>query len=131
MVIDSHVLLWWLMDPSKLSPIAGDFLDACMAGKKRCIICAVSFWELEWKRRRGKLPVSGPVRVWLTHLRKLDFVEVMETSVEQWLMAGELEWHHGDPADRLIAATALERHVPVLTKDRAFHAPDSPVEAVW
>ncbi len=131
MVIDSHVLLWWLTDPGRLSVVAGDFLDACLKGKRGGTICAVSLWELEWKRRRGKLPLAGSVREWLPRLRKFNSVELSETSVEHWLLAAELVWEHGDPADRLIAAAALERGVAVLTKDGRFHAPDSPVEAVW
>ncbi|MDC0325242.1 PIN domain-containing protein [bacterium] len=52
-------------------------------------------------------------------------------SFELWLSMAVIDWAHRDPVDRLIAATAIEYNVPVLTKDRVFHAPDSPVEAVW
>ncbi len=57
-------------------------------------------------------------------------IQVWE-SPELWMRMAELEWSHRGPADRLIAATALLHDVPVLTKDRRFHAADSLVEAVW
>lgn len=131
MVIDTHVLLWWLTDTSMLSDTARDFMHSCEAGRKRCVLSAVSLWELELKRRKGRLSVPNPLRTWLPQLRQLDFVDLTGSSVGQWLAAAELAWSHRDPADRLIAATALDRDVSVLTKDRVFHAPDSPVSAVW
>lgn len=131
MVIDTHVLLWWLTDIEMLSATARTFMKRCEAGETRCVITGVSLWELEHKRRKGRLSLSNPIRTWLPKLRQLDFMELAETSVEQWLIAAEIDWSHNDPADRLIAATALSRNVPVLTKDRVFHTSDSPVLAVW
>ncbi len=131
MVIDSHVLLWWLTDAGKLSTRAGDFLTSCEAGEQQCVLAGVSLWELEHKRRKGRLPLANPVRTWLPKLQALEFVKLTGTSLDLWLSAAELAWTHRDPADRLIAATALARGVSVLTKDRRFHAPDAPVSAVW
>jgi PIN domain nuclease of toxin-antitoxin system len=131
MVIDTHTLLWWLTDSAKLSAAARDFMTACETGNERCVLAGVSLWELELKRRKGSLALPGPVRTWMSRLKQLDFLELTGTSFELWLATAELDWSHRDPADRLIAATALQRGVPVLTKDRCFHAPDSPVSAVW
>lgn len=131
MVIDTHVLLWWLTDIRMLSAVARDIMKNCEAGKGDCVLSGVSLWELEQKRRKGRLSLSNPVRTWLPKLQQLDFVELTGTSADQWLAAAELDWAHNDPADRLIAATALVRGVSVLTKDRVFHASDSPVKAVW
>lgn len=131
MVIDTHVLLWWLTDTEMMSTTARDFMDRCEAGEERCAISGVSLWELEQTRRSGRLALSHPVRTWLPKLRQLEFMDVMGTPAELWLSAAELIWEHRDPADRLIAATAISRGASVLTKDRVFHAPDCPVTAVW
>jgi PIN domain nuclease of toxin-antitoxin system len=131
MVIDTHVLLWWLTDTEKLSATARDFMNRCESGEDRCVISGVSLWELEHKRRKGSLPLSHPIRTWLPKLQELEFVEVTGASAELWLSAAELTWAHRDPADRLIAATALARGVALLTKDSLFHTSDSPVKAVW
>jgi PIN domain nuclease of toxin-antitoxin system len=58
-------------------------------------------------------------------------MQVVDVIPEIWLLAADLDWTHRDPADRIIAATALLHGVPVLTKDQVFHAEDSPVKAVW
>jgi len=131
MVIDTHVLLWWLTDTGKLSGTARDFMNGCEAGEKHCVLSGVSLWELEQKRRKGRLSLTNPARTWLPKLQQIDFVELAGVSVDQWLVAAELAWSHNDPADRLIAATVLARGVPILGKDRVFHGPDSPVKAVW
>jgi PIN domain nuclease of toxin-antitoxin system len=131
MVLDTHTLLWWLSNDPALSALARDRIQACREGRGYLIISGVSLWELEWKRRLGKLALPGSVRPWLPRLRGLRGVLLEGISFDRWVAMAELDWDHRDPADRLIAATALEHDVPVLTKDRVFHADDSPVDAVW
>ena len=131
MVLDTHTLLWWLSNDPALSGLARDRIQTCREGRGYLIISGVSLWELEWKRRLGKLVLPGSVRPWLPRLRGLRGVLLEGISFERWVAMAELNWAHRDTADPLIAATALEHDVPVLTKDRIFHADDSPVEAVW
>ena len=131
MVIDSHVLYWWLDGHRRLSRKAAAFFEACCAGDAGCLLSPVSLWEFALKERRGKFEASRPVREWPTYLGRLGWLELKPTTVEIWLLAAELDWKHRDPADRIIAATALHHRVPVLSKDRVFHLKSSPVEAVW
>ncbi len=131
MVADSHVLLWWLRETGKLSRRASEYLRLCEANREVLHISGATLWELEWKRRCGKLSLKASVREWLPRLRRLPWLTLVETSPEIWLLAAELDWKHRDPADRIIAATALHHGVPVLSKDRVFHLKSSPVEAVW
>ncbi len=130
-LLDTHVFYWWLGEPSNLSQTAREWIDRCEAGK--CVVCipVIALWELESKRRTGKLVLRCPLRdAWPT-LAAIKGVEWLTPSVDDWLLAAELVWGHRDPADRLIAAIALNRGVAVLTKDRAFHQADSPVQALW
>lgn len=131
MVIDSHVLLWWMEGGERLSPIARAVMNRPREAEERRIISHVTFWELHYKELRKQLALKRPLKEWPSVLRRMGTLELMETSLEIWLLSAELEWQHRDPADRIIAATALIHGVPVLTKDEKFHAPDSPVKAVW
>lgn len=131
MVLDTHTLLWWLSRDPLLPTRVEEHIRACRLGRGMLIISGVSLWELEWKRRLGKLSVPGSVRPWIARLRGLRGVLLEGVSFELWVSMAEMDWAHRDPADRLIAATALYYDVPVLTRDRVFHAPDSPVKAVW
>jgi PIN domain nuclease of toxin-antitoxin system len=130
-LFDSHVLFWWLSESASLSGTARHWIARCEAGEITVIISTVTLWELESKRRRGKLPFLRSLREVWPDLEKLPGVEWAVPSLQDWLLAGELDWAHGDPGDRLLAATALNRGISLLTKDRRFHAADSPVKAVW
>jgi PIN domain nuclease of toxin-antitoxin system len=130
-VVDTHALLWWLSAPDSLSPAAAECFAAWENGSGEALICSVSLWELEDKRLRGKLALQSSVRDWLPEIAGIPWLRLLETTPEIWLDAAGLDWAHRDPADRLIAATALAHQIPVLTKDRLFHEAGSPVEAIW
>jgi PIN domain nuclease of toxin-antitoxin system len=131
MVIDSHVLYWWLEGHPRLSPQALQIIEAAETGTTQLPLSPVSFWELARKEGRGSFSSRRPVREWPGILDKADWIEIVPTTTQIWLLSAELNWAHKDPADRIIAATALLRGVPVLTRDRLFHQSDCPVEAVW
>ena len=131
MVIDSHVLYWWLDGHPRLSAPALRTIDAAADGGAPLLIAAVTFWEFGIKERRGQFRALRPVREWPDILKPISWIQILPTDTEIWLRAAELDWQHRDPADRIIAATALVHGVPLLTKDEVFHEPDSPVEGVW
>lgn len=130
-LLDTHVLYWWLGDTVRLSATARDWTEQPASNPKTLLISTVTLWELEYKRRAGKLTLAISLREAWPTLKLLPGVEWVSPTAEDWLMAAELGWSHRDPSDRLIAAIALNRGVPVLTKDRRFHESDSPVKAVW
>ncbi len=130
-LFDTHVLFWWLGDPLRLSALAREWTEQSGPDPKVILISTVTLWELEYKRRAGKLSFKTPLREVWPSLKRMPGVEWVSPTAEDWLLAAELDWSHRDPADRLIAASAINRGVPVLTKDRKFHDSDSPVKAVW
>lgn len=130
-LFDTHVLYWWLGDPLRLSATAREWTEQPASHPETILISTVTLWELEYKRRAGKLTFATSLREAWPTLKLLPGVEWISPAAEDWLTAAELGWSHRDPADRLIAAIALNRGVPVLTKDRRFHDSDSPVKAVW
>jgi len=131
MVIDSHVLYWWLDGFPRLSKRADEVLREARDADAPLLVAPVTFWELADKERRGRFSSRRPVREWPGLIAKVPWMEVVDTDASIWLAAAELDWAHRDPADRIIAATALAHGVPVLTKDRVFHRKGCPVEAVW
>jgi PIN domain nuclease of toxin-antitoxin system len=131
MVIDSHTLLWWLDGDDRLSKKAKLILDDEAAEPDTLIVSAVTFWELRLKEVRGKLTPRQPVNVWPQLIRKLPHIRIEEVRVGHWLHVAEMDWENRDPADRIIAATAIQLGIPVVTVDEKFHAEGSPVVAVW
>jgi PIN domain nuclease of toxin-antitoxin system len=130
-ILDSHSFLWWLEGDERLSATAEKIFEEGRRGKRQLILNPVTFWELRLKELKGTLQVRTPVSLWPRILEDLPWIEVIDVGADLWMALAELKWAHRDPADRLIAATALKYGVPVLSKDGKFHQEDSPVEAVW
>ncbi len=123
--------MWWLEGSDELSQVASDLLNGAEERGERHRVCAVTFWEMRWKEVRGQLSPKQGVSFWPALLADLDWMDIEETTVSIWLKTADLGWEHRDPADRIIAATALKFGEPVLTRDGRFHHADSPVKAVW
>ncbi len=75
--------------------------------------------------RRGRIQLDRDVHRWIRQALALDRCEELELTSERALRAGLLEEAFpGDPADRLIYASALSEHAPLVTRDRRIRAYD-------
>jgi PIN domain nuclease of toxin-antitoxin system len=128
MLLDTHALLWWALDPEELSPRAVQALRTMeeVGG----YASAISIWELGIKVQRGHLELPITVDEFARRVESGAVVELMPVDTTTWLRTLSLEWAHRDPADRVIVATAMIKKVPILTKDRTIHAFEG-VECVW
>ena len=129
-VLDTHVLIWWLTSPGKLSPAARDVIDRAAEGR-RILASAISVLEIVTAVRRGRLEFSIPVEGWLEDVLRLPELRIEPVSAEIASLAGSFgDEMHGDPADRLIAATAILRNGILVTADGRLR--DSGlVQTVW
>lgn len=126
-VLDTHVLLWWALDPAQLSATASDIV--VRMERERGYASAISIWELGTKVKRGKLEL--PISVFeLARRIEQSAVELVPVDTEIWLASIELAWEHRDPADRVIVATAVSKNVPLLTKDDTIRSAGL-VETIW
>ncbi|MDX1998464.1 MAG: type II toxin-antitoxin system VapC family toxin [Thermoanaerobaculia bacterium] len=127
-VLDTHVWLWWVSDPGMLSPPARRALEY----SKRLGLCPISCWEIATKVSQGRLELDRDVGLWVTQALARPALELLPITAEIAVAAGRLgtEGLHGDPADRLIVATARQNGVPLVTKDAALRA-FSGVETIW
>ena len=82
------------------------------------MVSAVSAWEIAIKRSLGKLTIGER---WLPALGALGFGSMPITAL-QAAAVENLPWHHRDPFDRMIIATALAEKIPVIGADRQFSA---------
>lgn len=126
-LLDTHVVQWWSAEPDRLSPAATRTLTAA----DQLAVAAISWFELAWLAARQRIVVTMPVRTWLDELA----AEVRTVTVTPAIAdtaVGLPGSFPGDPADRLIYATALELGCQLVTKDRRLrsHPQPRPV-AVW
>lgn len=118
-VLDTHALLWWALDPDQLSAVAAARLFEME--REGGLASSISIWELGIKIKRGQLDIGMTVDEFAARLERTGSVELVPVDTKVWLRSLSLEWEHRDPADRVIVATALIAGVPLLTRDRALH----------
>lgn len=127
-VLDTHALLWWALDPQQLSTSAAATLSTME--KHGGFASSISIWELGVKVKRGKLDLGIPIEELVRRIERTAAVEVVPVDTTIWLRSLALSWDHRDPADRVIVATALVKGVPLLTKDDVIRAAGI-VSTVW
>lgn len=116
-VLDTHSLVWWADATSKLSKKARQAATAA-ARRRELVASAISFFEIATLECRGRLKLKIPASEWFVHLRVLPELTIQPVTDEIAERAGALgDVFPGDPADRLIAATALVLDVPLITYD--------------
>lgn len=129
-VIDTQIIVWSLMDLTKLSVSARLGIDAASTVH----VSVASLYEIEYKRRvetkRGRRSILHDLSADLPgHLTALGLVLLDVTSTVAW-RAARLALDHGDPWDRIILAHALELGVPLISSDvRLRQATD--VQVIW
>jgi PIN domain nuclease of toxin-antitoxin system len=129
-LLDTHVWLWWLSAPDQLSPAARTSIDGA-ASKAAVCISAISVWEVTLLVHKGRLRLSLPVEDWISRSEALPFIRFLP--VDNAIAVRAVNFPdpcHSDPADRLIAATALLRGLPLVSKDDKLHALPS-IKCLW
>ncbi len=111
LLLDSHVILWTLLEPAKL---AGRVAAEIMSPANLVFTSAASVWELEIKRACGKLDLPDD---WVGALDAAGFVE-LPVIRRHAMTAARLPWHHRDPFDRILIAQALDENLRFVTADR-------------
>ena len=129
-VIDTHVLVWWLTRAAGLSRKAERTLTA-HSDPGQIAVSAISLLEIATAVRRGRLHLSMPLDQWLADMHSLPEIKVEAVSAEIAVLAGGLaEPMHGDPADRLIVATTSTLDVPLVTGDKKLRAYRG-IKTIW
>lgn len=116
-LLDTHAFVWALTAPDRLSPAAREVIsDATVP----LLVSAATAWEISIKHRLGRWPeVAVLIRQYHRLAERLGATH-LPLSSDHTLAAGGLEWDHGDPFDRALAAQAMREGVPLVSKDDAF-----------
>ncbi len=80
----------------------------------------ISAWEIDLKATRGALELPLPAEEWFNEVVAAHGLTLSPLGVDVLTLANRLPWHHKDPADRFIIATAVKEDAAVVTADRRF-----------
>lgn len=118
---DTHVIVWDVFAPKKLSQRARRTIEQADADGRLC--CAdISLWEIGLLARRGRMPAGPSLEQTIDDLIARRSFRVLPISPPIAARAMQLESLGGDPADALIAATALVHAASLITADERVAA---------
>lgn len=116
-LLDTHALHWWSAEPDRISRAAA----TAIAEASELAVADISLFELAWLARHERIVLTIPIASWLRQLAGL--VRTIPVSPAIAAAAVALpESFPGDPADRLIYATATENGLRLITKDRRLRS---------
>jgi PIN domain nuclease of toxin-antitoxin system len=127
---DTHAMIWYVVDPAQLSGSAlGALRDAVSAGDP-VQVATISLVELRYLVDRGRLPTAVLTRVEEALTDPDIGLRVVPLSLEVAQAVGRVPRDAvPDMPDRIIAATALQLGVPLVTRDRKIQA--AGIETIW
>jgi PIN domain nuclease of toxin-antitoxin system len=116
-IIDTHVWLWLLHDPSQLSNAARTQIEIEEA-QNGILVSAISVWEIAVKSSLGKLTLPLPIDDWYALAKSHSGIVIEAMNPEDAIASTQLPGDfHKDPADRIIVAMARRYDVPLITCD--------------
>lgn len=119
-LLDTHIWIWWLTPGSPLTRVERSALDAS-AARRELHVPAISLWEAQVLHAKRRLELPLPFAEWLARAADEQMISVVPLGVEVVLALDALPASfHGDPADRLIVATARAHAMPLATHDAAI-----------
>ena len=125
-LLDTHVVLWWVNEYEKLSSKAK---SALLADENKLYFSIASIWEIAIKSSLGKLSeFNGKVKDFLTYIEHMP-VYMLPISLRHVETVETLPFVHRDPFDRILVATAKVDEMSILTADENIHKYDVPV--IW
>jgi PIN domain nuclease of toxin-antitoxin system len=126
LLLDTHALLWWLLEPSRLSAQA----RRSVSNRQNQIwVSAATGWEISTKHRLGKLPGIGPLVANLLQEIQQEGFETVSMTFSHACLAGSLTQAHRDPFDRMLAAQSLLENLQLVSADPIFD--QFGIERIW
>ena len=129
-VLDTHVLVWWVSASKRLSVRAKRAINQSLR-RNPAVISTISVLEIVTAVRRGRLELGSELDQWLADLHALPELQFQPVSAQIAALAGSFdEATPGDPADRIIVATALTLRAKLVTADERLRILPG-IETVW
>ena len=116
-LLDTHVIIWTLLKPDELSSKIHSIIDLAQQ-EQRLLVSSISLWEIAMLKSKKRINIYEPLKDFLQSIVDLDGIKFIDITAkiaaESVILTDDF---HGDPADRLITATAISESAILLTRD--------------
>ncbi len=127
-LLDTHVLIWLVNEPAKLSRRATEAIRAA-SQSGGLAISAITLWELAWLATHGRLEITGTAEAFVERISSRTAIRPLTVRVA--VLANQFpDGYSTDPCDRLIGATALAEGIALITKDAKIRT-SAQVKTIW
>lgn len=132
LLLDTHVVLWWLAGGERLSKAAASAIETA----DHLLVSPLSCWEIATLERAGRLHLDRDALDWVRDLMATPRIDPAPLSAAAAAWGGTIDGARfpGDPTDRLLYATARDLRVPLVSKDerlRAYAQAAGDVTVIW
>lgn len=117
LLLDTHAFLWWVDDAPELSARARKTIAD---PANECLLSLASCWELAIKTSIGKLKLQGTVERFIPEQLAANHFGSLDIAFRHVARVAIMPFRHRDPFDRLLAAQAMEDHLPIVSADTVF-----------
>ena len=118
-LLDTHVILWVTEDTSNVANRVFTLVDEA-AAQGNLLVSAISFWEVAVLIGKGRIRQHLDASAWRLRVLNFGFREIPVDGEIAVLAGAGLAGFHSDPADRIIAASAMLHHATLVTADKAI-----------
>jgi len=118
-LIDTHIFIWALMEPERLSKQTWDIISD---EKNEIFISPISFWEIAIKHQSKKLNLGRLNILHLPHIAEQFNFNILNPQPYDYVSIGQipLKQNHNDPFDRMLIQQAIRNNLVLISKDEKF-----------
>jgi PIN domain nuclease of toxin-antitoxin system len=117
-LLDTHIIVWWLLDFDRLTKVQAQALDSVEKHGYSVGLSAISLRELAKMIQRGRLVVGAPLESWIEELDSHPLITIFPLTPTIAIESVRLgDDFHRDPADQIIVATARCHDLALMTAD--------------
>ena len=121
LLLDTHILLWSLLDPTRLTVKVASELEN---PANELWLSPISTWEILILAEKGRIVLDADPSTWIRYVLKKIPVREAPINHEISIQSRLLNLVHEDPADRFLAATAIVYDLTLVTADERLLTSD-------